>query len=60
MYKYSRKCNVKFQSIKRQPNSRRSIKELMEMRKQCEEKHQHNRANIEKKPEKYSKNNTGT
>ena len=58
MYKYSRKCNVKVQNIKRQPNPRRGVKELMDMSRQCEKKH-HNRANIEKKPEKYSKNNMG-
>ena len=50
--KYSRKCNVKVHNIKRQPNSRRDIKKLMEMRRQYEEKHQHNRANKEKKPRK--------
>ena len=50
MYKYNKKCNVKVHNIKRQQNSRRGIKGLMEVRRQCEERHQHNRANKEKKP----------
>ena len=52
MYKYSRKCNVNVCNTKRRPNLRRDIKELMEMIRQCEEKHQRNRANKEKNTKK--------